>query len=399
MKAVHFGAGNIGRGFIGQLLSESGYEVCFVTRNPEKVRLLQQRGRYDVLLANETCDVVSVENVTALSVDDVDAVTEAITSADLVTTAVGSSALKNIAPVIAQAIATRVLRNSYPLHMIACENAIRASSMLKQHVYNRLDSEVRELAEHSVAFLDAVVDRIVPVQRNDNPLTVKVEPFFEWIVDRSNMLSDLKEIGGAEFVSSLDPYLERKLFTVNTGHCSAAYFGYLEGYRTIQDAMQDSRLKAKVKMVLRETGRLLEKKHKLDPNEHEQYIRRILERFSNPHIVDHVVRVARCPIRKLSANERLVLPIIQAHEHGLSTPHLSSVISAALLFNYEKDKQARKLQTMIMNNGIYSTITKLMGIAQHHAAHRQVASTYKQLKRRYRNVRFPSLAVASAKAT
>ena len=47
-KAVMYGAGNIGRGFIGQLFSESGYEVAFIDVNREIIDQLNRDGQYPV---------------------------------------------------------------------------------------------------------------------------------------------------------------------------------------------------------------------------------------------------------------------------------------------------------------------------------------------------------------
>ncbi|HPP75292.1 MAG TPA: mannitol-1-phosphate 5-dehydrogenase, partial [Armatimonadota bacterium] len=51
-KAVQFGAGNIGRGFIGQLFHESGYEVVFVDVVPDVVRLLNEQRCYTLRIAS-----------------------------------------------------------------------------------------------------------------------------------------------------------------------------------------------------------------------------------------------------------------------------------------------------------------------------------------------------------
>jgi mannitol-1-phosphate 5-dehydrogenase len=384
MKAVHFGAGNIGRGFIGLQLSRSGYEVCFVARNEEQIALLQDKRQYPVVLANETHDVSFVRNVTAINVNNDKAVQENIARADLVTTAVGASSLKHIAKGIAKGIELRLKRNPRPLYVMACENAVGGSTQLKKMVYSHLRSEWHESANRLISFPNTIVDRIVPQQTHKDPLMVRVEPFYEWVIHRSPGMDSSKDIKGARYVDSLEPFMERKLFTVNTGHCAAAYFGYLEGHRTIQEVMNDPRLKQKVREVLEETGNVLIKKHNFKVREHQNYIQKTLERFSNPALADMVVRVGRSPIRKLSLNERLVQPLLQAYGQGMDAPHLVSAIAAALLFDYEKDAEAVKLQALLREQGIHGVVRDVVGIPEEHPVHDQIAARYEEFRHKFR---------------
>lgn len=323
MRAVHFGAGNIGRGFIGLILSRAGYEVVFSDVNDTLVSELRRRKQYTVELANDTKDTELVMNVTAIDGKDAAAVADAVNHADLVTTAVGVSILKHIAAGIAEGIKRRVERGARPLHVIACENAIGGSAQLKEHVFALLDEATRAKAEASVYFPNAAVDRIVPIQQHEDPLHVQVEPFYEWVVDRSQMASEHEEIEGILYVQDLEPYIERKLFTVNTGHCVAAYLGYTAGYATIQEAMKDSKVVDSIQGSLEETGAVLVKRFGLDQEEHRKYISKILDRFRNPNLIDDVTRVGRSPLRKLSPNDRLVRPALQAQEYGIPTDHLA----------------------------------------------------------------------------
>jgi mannitol-1-phosphate 5-dehydrogenase len=384
MKAVHFGAGNIGRGFIGLLLSNAGYEVIFVARNERKVQLLQQQGQYAVTLANEARDTEIVRNVTAISGKNKPAVSDAIATADMVTTAVGVSALKHIAESIAAGIELRLRNRNYkPLHIIACENAISGSSLLKRRVYEHLPADWHATADQCIAFPNTAVDRIVPVQEHDDPLQVTVEPYFEWIVDRSAMIEGYEKIEGVKYVDALEPYIERKLFTVNTGHCTAAYHGYLEGYATIQEAMRDDGIKEELSQVLRETGSLLTSKYHWDKKKHDKYIQKMMMRFTNPRLTDNVIRVGRSPLRKLSLNDRLVRPALQAHMLGIPIPHLTSAIAAALLFDYEKDEEAVMLQAALRCSGIHEVVTSHMGIPHKHAIHQEIVDSYSALRETY----------------
>lgn len=380
MKAVHFGAGNIGRGFIGLLLSQAGYEVTFVDVNEAFVSQLKERGEYPVTLASDGQETVIVKNVTALSsVTHGEEVAAAIAEADLVTTAVGVSILKHIAGVLADGISRRVAVSSAPLHVIACENAIGGSAQLKELVYAKLDEAARAKADASVAFPNAAVDRIVPLQQHEDILKVVVEPFYEWVVDSSQMIPGYTPVEGVHYVDNLEPYIERKLFTVNTGHCSAAYLGFLRGYETIQQAMADEALTAQVREVLEETGAVLIQKHGFDQAEHSKYIDKILERFRNPALTDEVSRVGRSPLRKLSPNDRLVSPALQAYDRGLSYAALTRSMAGALLFNVSDDPEAVELQAAIAELGAEAALAKYTGIAADHPVHKSAMEQYAKL--------------------
>ncbi|WP_342561079.1 mannitol-1-phosphate 5-dehydrogenase [Paenibacillus sp. FSL R7-0345] len=385
MRAVHFGAGNIGRGFIGPMLSNSGYRVCFVGRNTSKITQLQGRGQYSITFANENRDRYIVDNVTAVNLGDTAEVAKEIAKAEIVTTAVGITALKDIASTLARGIELRLSNGeqSKPLHVFACENGIKSSQQLKEAVYRHLKQSCKELADRFVAFPNVMVDRIVPVQKNKDPLEILVEPFSEWVIPRSDMIGDYNEIKGAHYVDSLDPYLERKLFTVNTGHCSAAYFGYMEGYHSIKEAMSDPGIRSRVQGVLRETGSLLIHLYGFEPEAHEKYIQKMMGRFSNPNFTDTVNRVARSPLRKLSPSERLVKPAMLANELGLETTYLVLAISNALFFDDTKDQEAVVLQEAIRKQGVSDVIKTKLGIPVEHPLHYQIVRGYNKLCLQY----------------
>ncbi|TJY42252.1 mannitol-1-phosphate 5-dehydrogenase [Cohnella pontilimi] len=380
-KAVHFGGGNIGRGFIGLLLSQAGYHVQFVDVNEQLVALLNERGEYPVQLASEEGETTIVRGVSAISGNDKQAVADAVADADLVTTAVGVNILKFIAENIAAGIRKRLSSgDAAPLHVIACENAIGGSTILKGLVLEHLPAELREEAGEKVAFPDAAVDRIVPVQQNEDPLKVIVEPFYEWVVDRSAMLPGSEEIPGVHYADQLQPYIERKLFTVNTGHCTAAYHGFLNGFDTIQESMNDKAVVTEVKGALEETGAALCRQYGFDKQQHQAYISKILDRFRNPHLTDEVVRVGRSPIRKISPDDRLIRPARMAHEFGMDVPHLTKSVAAALLFDYSEDPEAVELQQSLQQSGIGDTVAKYTGLAQDHPLHKQIVEAYESLK-------------------
>jgi mannitol-1-phosphate 5-dehydrogenase len=378
LEAVHFGAGNIGRGFIGLLLYQSGYDTTFVDVNDEIIRAINEKKQYSVVLAAEDKKTITVKNISAInSVSNPEEAARAIAEADIITTAVGPNVLPIISKLIAQGLRERVKTNKQPLNIIACENMVGGTKLLKENIYQHCTSEEKAILNEMIGFPNAAVDRIVPNQTNEELLQVLVEPYYEWVVEAPAIKGEKPPINGITFVEDLTPYIERKLFTVNTGHAAAAYVGYHLGYRTIIDAMKDVRVSDTIQGALRESGEALIQTYQFDREEHEKYIETILSRFTNPFISDEVTRVARGPLRKLGARDRLVRPAVMYMEATGKVPvYLAKVIAAALAFNHEADEEAVQLQEMIANQGVEATLHEISGLE---AGHPLVAAVLREM--------------------
>src|SRR5699024_3331055 len=178
-KAVHFGAGNIGRGFIGLLLYQSGYETIFIDVNEQLVDALNNRGKYKVVLAAEDSTEQVVESVSGINSQiDPEKVIAAIVEADLITTAIGPNVLPFIAPLPTERLRARSQQTEQPLYIIACENMVGGSSALQEKVFEQIDEQEKAVFNKQFFFPNAAVDRIVPNQKNDDILEVSVEPYY-----------------------------------------------------------------------------------------------------------------------------------------------------------------------------------------------------------------------------
>lgn len=365
MKAVHFGAGNIGRGFVGLLLHQGGYEVVFSDVAAPLVDAINAASRYTVHEVGAGGTDTVVTGFRAInSAEHPDEVIDEIAGANVVTTAVGPTILKFVAPHIVAALALRD-PSSPPLQIMACENAINATDLLREEILALAGDAWDALASRAV-FANTAVDRIVPGQPEGAGVDVTVEPFYEWAIERPPFGDDPPRIPGAHFVDDLAPYIERKLFTVNTGHATTAYFGARAGVDTIAGALADPAIAARVEAVLEETSALLVAKHELDPATQAEYRATILRRFRNAALPDTVWRVGRQPLRKLSRHERFVGPAAEAAERGLPVDALVGAMGAALAFDDAEDAQSVDLQRMLREQDAASFTADVTGLEADH---------------------------------
>jgi mannitol-1-phosphate 5-dehydrogenase len=366
MKAVHFGAGNIGRGFVGLLLHEAGYEVVFADVNASLIDALNAAPSYRVHEVGEESRDREVDNFRALnSASQEDQLIEEIATADVVTTAVGPSVLKFVAPVIAAGIERRDA-SLPPLAVLACENAINATDTLAEHVRSNIAADKWDALGARAVFANTAVDRIVPGQAADAGIDVTVETFYEWVIEKKAFGGNPPVIPGATFVDDLTPFIERKLFTVNTGHATVAYFGFVAEITRISDALAVPQVADAVRRVLEETSALLVAKHGLDEEAQRAYREKILKRFANPALPDTVERVGRQPLRKLGRHERFIGPAAELAEAGTRPVALLEAVGAVLRFDAEGDEQSAELRQLLVDDTAEEFVAGVCGLDPEH---------------------------------
>jgi mannitol-1-phosphate 5-dehydrogenase len=376
MIAVHFGAGNIGRGFIGALLSGAGYEVYFADINKDIIDALNEKRKYEVRLASDEFESFIVSGVKGInSNENPEEVIAKIAEADLITTAVGPNILK----FVAKTIALGLKEKKTEANVIACENMIGGTDHLKSEIFKHLNEEEQHAVSELIGFPNSAVDRIVPIQENEDLLSVSVEPFFEWVIEQSKVKGNMPSIPEVTYVDDLIPYIERKLFTVNTGHAVTAYAGYQKGLATVKEAIEDREVRGLVEGALNETSTLLVKEYGFDEGEHLNYVKKIIARFENKHISDEVTRVGRSPKRKLGFDDRLVAPARRLLEKGVTPDNLAAGIAACLKYDFDKDEEAVEIQQLIQEKGISGALQEVSQLPENHPLIGLVAEKYHKL--------------------
>ncbi|WP_150307881.1 mannitol-1-phosphate 5-dehydrogenase [Planctomonas psychrotolerans] len=365
MKAVHFGAGNIGRGFVGLILHNAGYEVVFADVNADLIGQLAEAPEYRVHQVGADERSWTVDDFRAIdSSADPEGLAAELATADVITTAVGPNILRFVAPAIAAGLSARAA-DAPRVAVMACENAINATDTLRDEIVAALDGAAPDgdrAALDRAVFANTAVDRIVPNQAPGTGLDVTVEDFFEWVIERPPFGDAVPRIPEATFVDDLEPYIERKLFTVNTGHATVAYHGFARGAVSQSDAMALPEVADEVRAVLGETSRLLVEKHGLDPKEQQAYLQKNLTRFENPALADTVERVGRQPLRKLGRHERFVGPAAELAERGLPFDALVRAMGAALRFDVPEDPQSVELRELLASASPDEFVRQVTGL-------------------------------------
>mgnify|MGYP006287090337 CR=1 FL=1 len=310
---VIFGAGKIGRSFIGQLFSRSGYRAVFIDIFAPVIEELNRRGGYEVVIKGEQETVIPVTNVSGIRADQSDKVAEAVARADIAATCVGKNALPSVFPLITAGLEKRAADSgeSNPLDIIIAENIRDARKLFSRELRKQLHPGYP--FDTAVGLVETSIGKMVPIMSRkdieEDPLRVFAEPYNTLIVDRNGFRNEIPEIPGLAPKDNMKAWVDRKLFIHNLGHAVTAYAGYVHdpGMKYIYEVLASDRLCAFVRGAMTQSARALEQEYsgEFTSEDLDAHISDLVSRFQNRALGDTVYRVGRDIRRKLGPRDRL----------------------------------------------------------------------------------------------
>lgn len=324
-KLVLFGAGKIGRSFIGQLFSRGGYEVVFVDVNKIIIDELNRRKAYNVVIKGEKEEFLKIENVRGVYAGDEQKVVSEIVSAEIIAVSVGQNGLSEIIPLIAKGLFARFsLDKNIAIDIILAENLRNAAEYMSETLRIHLPQEYP--LEERVGLVETSIGKMVPIiskkDMETDILQVFAEPYNTLILDKLAFKNPIPKIEGLAPKENMKAWVDRKLFIHNLGHATAAYLGYLTHPESsfLYEVLSDSQLKDEVRKTMLQAAHILLLKY---PGEFTIesltiHIDDLLERFQNKALGDTLFRVGCDLQRKLGAEDRLAGAIHLARELNLS---------------------------------------------------------------------------------
>jgi len=372
-KIVIFGAGKIGRSFIGQLFGCNGYKVIFIDVDLAIIALLNKRGNYRVVIKSEKDEEIIVPDVAAISAFDSEKVADAVSTAGILAVSVGKNALEKVIPVISAGILKRsVAAPDTPLDIILAENMRSAADFVKEQLKRNLPPSFP--VESMVGLIETSIGKMVPIiplaELEKDPLVVFAEPYNTLILDGKGFKSPIPEIKGLAPKNNIKAWVDRKAFIHNLGHATAAYYGFSKYHDAVYmyEVLDDPEVLQFTRNVMLQSADILMAAYPGEFTESDlvDHIDDLIYRFRNKALQDTIFRVGQDLTRKLSSDDRFMGAIHLAMQFGKPYDLILLAMSYGLFFN-AKDETGNSIPSDIgflnsVRTDFESTLTGLLGL-------------------------------------
>ncbi len=372
-KLVLFGAGKIGRSFVGQLFSRSGYKVVFIDISGPIIEALNKRRSYNIVIKGDKEETIKITNVCGVLASDKEKVVEEVSTADIVATSVGNNALPHIIPLMALGLIKRYSEDkNLPLDIIIAENMRDAAEYFEQ--------EIRKIVGNNyplkklVGLVETSIGKMVPIMSkkdmDEDILQVFAEPYNSLILDKKAFKNPIPDVKGLCPKDNMKAWVDRKSFIHNLGHATIAYRGYLYNKKFIYlyEALAVKELYNQTKETMIQASEILMKEYpgEFTKKDLEDHIDDLLKRFMNKALGDTLYRVGRDLLRKLGPEDRLVGAIKKGLKHNMNVDKILYVLVCGFYFRATDESGATfdrdtEFVSKYFNNGIEYILVNVCG--------------------------------------
>lgn len=311
-KIMIVGAGKTGRGYLARLLKESDKEICFVDKDEQLIKKLQEKKCFHIHFFGEVREDFAIDNYSAVTWDDAD-----FTDVSLILISVGGSNLMEVGNAL-----RKKLSGEHHYDIITCENSSKPAQVLASAIGNDLDISVSE----STVFCTTI-------EAENGGLDINSENYPYLQCNADLLPGFVSDIDGIRPLKEFGDFLTRKLYTYNAASCVLAYLGFLKGYTDYRDAGKDPEILEKLDRNYKVTNQILCEVYGYDPKDQEEFALLSRNKFTSQVIADTIDRNAREPQRKLQDKERIIGPMKLMYEHGIMPDVLIETAAAALLYD------------------------------------------------------------------
>lgn len=376
-NVIIWGAGKIGRGFVADLLHEGGYFIDFVDIDAALVDGLNKNGRYTIFKADASgirkCVIDggfrahhTSEDVSALFMQD----------NCLIDVAVFKNDLDKVADMLAPYITMRAEKMpASKMDIITNVNMVSPELHFRKLLEERLTGAAREYLDANIGVSGIFMMCISPDAQEEmlaeDPLAVYNNGFFEQGVDDHAFRGVKPDAPRMRLSARLEAEEARKLYTLNMAHCAMAYLGQPKGHKTSFEAVNDPEISDVLSGALDEAGIGLTMEFGFIDSETAEWKKIIFDLLLNPYMADPLSRLGADSKRKLSGNDRLMMPAKLCLKAGAKPVNLARIIRAGYDFTND-DPGTQYVRAQVVGTGLSDAVCQVGSIDKDSELHQLI---------------------------
>ena len=382
-----WGAGKIGRGFIGDLFFQAGYQLTFIDADIELAEKLNKQGSYTVYkLKSETDQSKNIiDQFSIIHLNENLKVQDALMETTILAIAVFPGAFEDTAQKIAEHIEIRrQSQESSPLDIILCANIHHPGPLFRNMIESFLSDGGKDYLKDNVGIVESLIIRMAvePTEKmkKEDPLVIMTNGYELLTIDQTALKNDAPDVEGLRLTDRIEPEEIRKMYTYNMIHAVYAYLGKLNSFTTVIESINDEIIQSIALGTLEEISRALQKEFNFTEGEMKEWNLEVLNNMANPILKDSINRVGGDPKRKLQNNDRLIGPALLCRKNGIMPYYLTIAIAGGYMFSNPEDASSLEIQDFINAYGIRKAVGRYSEIRFEVDLIQQIAEKFSKLK-------------------